>query len=374
MPTGVPAVSGVPCSVRGALRCRGLPAVLGGALWCRGLLAVLGAPCSVGGRPEVSGGTLQCQGLPAVSGAPCSVRGSLRCRGLPAALGALYIVGGSPECQRLHAALGGSLHCGGLPRVSGAPCSVGGSLWSWGAPCGVGGSLKRGGPGQTARAGGPGGHQPCCPLTWCPSALSAVNLDHFQILRAIGKGSFGKVRPRAGWTGHVWAGPAAWVCWRVCLPRGRPTMLEASGGLSMSPPPLGSPGPGLWALVAQLTLSQAGGADGVPLGSSGAETLRSTHPSGEPLSIAVDRAAQGPGGKCLRSHSVGGWPPASGVAVTLEPRGQACAEPSLQAGRGRTQVAATMPCPTQAARARCPLSLGRIQAPDCSLILPGDQG
>uniref|UniRef100_A0A8B9XFY4 Serine/threonine-protein kinase 32C n=1 Tax=Bos mutus grunniens TaxID=30521 RepID=A0A8B9XFY4_BOSMU len=75
------------------------------------------------------------------------------------------------------AVLGGSLNCGGIPRVSGAPCSVGGLLAVWGLPA----------------AWGPGGHRSCHPLTWHPSALSAVNLDHFQILRAIGKGSFGKV-------------------------------------------------------------------------------------------------------------------------------------------------------------------------------------
>ena len=62
----------------------------------------------------------------------------------------------------------------------------GGSLQCWGLPA----------------AWGPGGHWSCGPLTWHPSALSAVNLDHFQILRAIGKGSFGKVRLRMGlgWT------------------------------------------------------------------------------------------------------------------------------------------------------------------------------
>lgn len=126
---------------------------------------------------------------------------------------------------------------GGLPALWGAPQSVRDTLQCWGLPVVLGGSLQHGGPGQTARAGGPGGHLPCCPLTWRPSALSAVNLDHFQILRAIGKGSFGKVRPRAGRTGHVWAGPAAWVCWRVwvCLPQGRPAMLEASGGAVHEP-------------------------------------------------------------------------------------------------------------------------------------------
>lgn len=43
---------------------------------------------------------------------------------------------------------------------------------------------------------------------------------------------------------------------------------------------------------------------------------------------------------------MGGWPPCL-EPQKLEPRGQACAEPSLQAGRGRTQVAATQPCPTR---------------------------
>lgn len=32
-----------------------------------------------------------------------------------------------------------------------------------------------------------------------PLFYSAVNFDHFQILRAIGKGSFGKVRQGLAW-------------------------------------------------------------------------------------------------------------------------------------------------------------------------------
>lgn len=48
-----------------------------------------------------------------------------------------------------------------------------------------------------------------------PSVLSAVNFDHFQILRAIGKGSFGKVR-RAGWAaGSLLGAPLCPLgCWR----------------------------------------------------------------------------------------------------------------------------------------------------------------
>lgn len=48
-----------------------------------------------------------------------------------------------------------------------------------------------------------------------PSVLSAVNFDHFQILRAIGKGSFGKVR-RVGWAAGSLLGASLCPlgCWR----------------------------------------------------------------------------------------------------------------------------------------------------------------
>lgn len=225
---------------------------------------------------------------------------------------------------------------------------LGGSLQCWGLPA----------------AWGPSGHWSCGPLTWHPSALSAVNLDHFQILRAIGKGSFGKVRLRMGpgWTCVGKAGRLGLVERVGMLPAGQASDAGASGGLPLSPPLLSSPSPGLWVLVARLG---AGGADGASLGSSGAKTLRPFALHTSP--ILQQTAARGLEGMCLRSRSMGGQPPTSGAQ-----RPGLCW--SLQVGRGRTQVAAMGPCPTLAPRARSPLSLGRIQAPDCSLILPRDWG
>ena len=98
-----------------------------------------------------------------------------------------------------------------------------------------------------------------------------MNLDHFQILRAIGKGSFGKVRLRMGpgWTCVGKAGRLGLVERVGMLPAGQASDAGASGGLPLSPPLLSSPSPGLWVLVARLG---AGGADGASLGSSGAKT------------------------------------------------------------------------------------------------------
>ena len=81
-----------------------------------------------------------------------------------------------------------------------------------------------------------------CHLTWHPSVLSAVNLDHFQILRAIGKGSFGKVRPAGRGprldSGVSEAGPSWVYGWRVwvCFLPSRPVTLGPRGGLSAELP------------------------------------------------------------------------------------------------------------------------------------------
>ena len=63
-----------------------------------------------------------------------------------------------------------------------------------------------------------GGHGSFCHLTRHPSVFSAVNFDHFQILRAIGKGSFGKVR-RTQQGGLDGTNPSARQLWR-----GRPQL------------------------------------------------------------------------------------------------------------------------------------------------------
>lgn len=51
-----------------------------------------------------------------------------------------------------------------------------------------------GSPWTAAPLGAGGGPWAFLPAHWYVSVSSAVNFDHFQILRAIGKGSFGKVR------------------------------------------------------------------------------------------------------------------------------------------------------------------------------------
>lgn len=237
--------SGPPCSTMADLiplrvtwtaRClQGCPAV-SGPLRCWGHPAVSRVPCGVGGA-------LRCQGLPAVSGAPCIVGGALQCWGLPAALGALYIVEGSPECQGHPAVLGAPCGVGGLPAVLGALRSMGlPATWGPWADCSGRGPWR-------APALLPPHLAPLCSLCSEPGPLPDPACHR--------EGQLRQGKAAAGRAGRVWAGPAAWVCWRVwlCLPQGRPAMLEASRGLSVSPPPLGSPGPGLWALVAQLTLS-----------------------------------------------------------------------------------------------------------------------
>lgn len=75
------------------------------------------------------------------------------------------------------------------------------------------GSCPSGGPGGGV-SWGPGAVA-CLSPHPAPSVLSAVNFDHFQILRAIGKGSFGKVR-RVGWAaGSLLGAPLCPLgCWR----------------------------------------------------------------------------------------------------------------------------------------------------------------
>ena len=259
-------------------------------------------------------------------------------------------VGVSLQCCSLPAGLGFPCSVGGLPAVVGSLCSVGGLLAVWGLPA----------------AWGPGGHQSCCLLTWCPSALSAVSLDHFQILRAIGKGSFGKVRLRAGpgWT-RVGEASCLGLVERVgMLPTGQASDARGLGWAA--------PEPATTRLSWPRSLGSCSSAGSwgcrwhIP-GLFWGRDPEATCPSHEPRSTAAAEWLE-PGRDVLEKLLRGGRPPVSGAQ-----RPGLC-WPSLQAGRGRTQVAATRPCPTLAPQARSPLSRGRIQAPDCSLILPGDRG
>ena len=232
----------------------------------------------------------------------------------------------------LPAALG-TLHCRGFRRVSETPCGIGGLPALWGAPQSVRGTLQCWGLsvvlGGSLQHGGPGGHLPCCPLTWRPSALSAVNLDHFQILRAIGKGSFGKVGRGRGGLGACGLGrPPGSAGGGGCASRRAGQRCQRPRGAVREP------------ATPRLSWPESLGSCSLahPQPSWGCRW----HTPG--LFRGRDPEARR-GGKCFRSRSVGGWPPAPGVAVTLETRGQACAEPSLQAGRAGPRWRPRHPAP-----------------------------
>lgn len=138
--------------------------------------------------------------------------------------------------------------------------------------------MVRGSPWMAAPLGAGAG-----PWAFLPAHLvslfSTVNFDHFQILRAIGKGSFGKVRQsRQG--GHGRTIPAAHRLWEARAPAsvsggcGQAGNGGRQSGVSAS---LRSTGAFRPALCGSLTRLGADGADDIAVGLCGTKTPTPPH-------------------------------------------------------------------------------------------------